>query len=206
MSAHNLKDLTGQKFGRLTVISRAENGKSRHVRWNCICDCGAEKIVQSTSLLSGHTISCGCYRKQRAYENHITHGLAGSRLDRIYTSMKTRCYNEGAINYADYGGRGITMDFRWYYWPEIFFKWAQENGYAENLTIDRKNNDGNYEPSNCRWATPKQQANNKRNNVTYQGKTMAQWAEETGINYKALQRRIYRGWSWSKAIHTPVRG
>lgn len=157
-------DLTGQHFGRLTVLRRVEN-RGRYPCWECKCACGRTTYITTPSLRSGHTISCGCYRKEVELENlsihRQTHGQSYSRLYRTWANMKARCENPNNHNYVYYGGRGIRVcDESKSFEP--FEAWALSNGYSENLTIDRINVDGNYEPANCRWATVTEQNRNKR--------------------------------------------
>ena len=159
-----LIDLTGQRFGRLTVVSRAEN-RGNQTRWLCKCDCGNEKIIAGNALKSGVTLSCGCYHKEVTGKIRRTHGGTGTRLHSIWQNMKARCYRESAREYENYGGRGITICDEWRNDYKAFHDWAVENGYADNLTIDRKNVNGNYEPSNCRWITNEEQQRNKRYSV-----------------------------------------
>lgn len=135
-----------------------------------------------------------------------THGMTNTRLHRIWRAMKRRCYNPHFEQYKDYGGKGVGICSEWKNDFLSFYRWAMANGYADNLTIDRKDISGNYDPSNCRWATRKEQANNRRNNhlVTYQGKaqTIAQWAEETGIQDATIEARLKRGWSVERTLET----
>lgn len=223
---NKLIDLTGQRFGRLVVIERTEIDTARRPRWLCKCDCGAYKVVSSVHLKNGSTKSCGCLRREevskrsteiarRIGKNNKTHGMRNTRLYHIWCGIKRRCLNPNAKPYDNYGGRGITICDEWKNDFMNFYNWAMANGYQENLTIDRKDNDGNYEPSNCRWASYEEQANNRRK-AKYSNRThciefngeihsLMEWSEITGINYGTLQKRIKLGWTIEKALTESVK-
>lgn len=184
----DVKDLTGQKFGRLTALHYLNNYHKKGVWWLCVCECGNLVEVRNCNLTSGNTKSCGCFRHTKL----MKHGLYQTRLYHIWLNMKNRCCNYKHESYKNYGGRGIKVCSEWKDDFMGFYNWAMSNGYNDKLSIDRIDNDGNYSPNNCRWTTIKQQANNRRTNVylTYNGKTqtMKQWADELGANYKNFQR------------------
>lgn len=200
------KDLSGQKFGRLTALEVDRNDKGK-IYWLCKCDCGNSCTVLTNRLTSGHTKSCGCIEKEKIGNLNKTHGKYRTRIYRIYQQMVSRCYKEYSTKYNDYGGRGITICPEWLgeHGFENFFEWSMKNGYAENLTIDRINNDGNYEPSNCRWATVKQQANNRRTSryidVDGEKMTVAMFSDMNGINSRLfVTRRLDKGYDYKKIL------
>ena len=155
-------DLTNRRFGKLTAI-RPQRTNTGLCGWLCRCDCGKETVVRTTALTSGHTKSCGCYAKHLRENGvpHTTHGNKHSRLYRIWCGMKSRCCNPNVPFYKYYGGKGIAVCEEWQNDFQSFFGWSMANGYEDHLTIDRIDNDGNYEPSNCRWVSVAVQNRNK---------------------------------------------
>jgi hypothetical protein len=210
-------DITGREFNRLTVLGYAGKNKHNNNLWNCRCKCRNEIIVESHSLICGNTKSCGCLQKEKAtitlLNMSMTHGLSRdknhqkTRLYRIWAGIRTRCLNSNDKTFKNYGQRGICICNEWKNNFKVFHDWAIANGYSDNLTIERINNDGDYEPSNCKWADDIEQANNKRTSriITFNGmaKTLSQWAKYYNINYNMLFERLKRGWTFEKAITTP---
>lgn len=203
----NFIDLTGQKFGRLTVIKRVENSKTKGALWLCKCDCGNETIVQSGNLKNGNSKSCGCLNRENLLKSITTHGLHNEKLYGVWKGMRQRCNNPTSPRYKDYGGRGIIICEEWNNFKN-FYDWAMSNGYKEGLSIDRIDNNNGYNPNNCRFTDRTIQSNNRRNNkiFTYKGQThtLAEWASLYNMNYWALWSRIKRGWAIEKTLETPL--
>lgn len=199
-----MKDLTGQKFGRWLVLYRVNNTKDRRVYWLCKCDCGNLKEVQGYSLLHGCSKSCGCLVK----DTNTKHGKTHSRLYNAWRNIKQRCYDHKNKRYKYYGERGIKMCDEWLHDFEAFYKWATNNGYKDNLQIDRIDVDGNYEPNNCRWTNIKMQQRNKTNNrlVTINGvtKCLSEWCDILNLKYGTISMRLRRGWSVKRALELEV--
>lgn len=197
-------DLIGQKFGQLTILKREKNDREGKAQWLCKCDCGNEKIIRAYDLKSGKTSSCGCYRNKMVKAACGTHGLCFHPLYAVHNAMIQRCKNPNDKAFHNYGERGILVCDEWDDF-EPFYHWATAYGYKQGLSIERINNNGNYEPSNCKWATRKEQANNTRANVWIKGKTISQWARDLNCDSSVLWNRVSAyGWSWEKALTTPI--
>lgn len=203
-------DLTGMMFNRWTVLSEAHQVRSM-VYWNCICECGVEKPVFGGDLKRGMSKSCGCLMRELLAKRVETHGLVGHKAYRSWIEMKSRCYNPKKTGFKDYGGRGIKVCDEW----QTFEGFWQDMGdtWQAGLSIDRIETNGNYEPSNCKWSTAKEQGNNRRTNVMVmlpdgRSMTLTQAAEEYGVPRNTVYARIRYGWpqsEWFKqaAPHAP---
>jgi hypothetical protein len=190
---------TGSTFGRWTILGPASDA-GKKTRWQARCQCGTLRDVSTTHLLSGKSASCGCARKGVA----LTHGDAKTRTHSIWLNMKARCLNPRNASYPDYGGRGIKVCDRWLDY-EAFR--ADMGRSPEGMSIERRDNNGNYEPGNCHWATIQEQANNRRNNtrLTLNGRTqtIAQWARELGVSESLLSYRVQEGWDDTRILTEP---
>lgn len=205
-------DITGQRYGRLVVIGRAKGKDARNAYWECICDCGNRAVVSSSHLTHGDTASCGCWRKDSIAKQFTTHGESrGSKRSkeyRIWLAMRERCCCASNAAYKDYGGRGIAICDDWL---NSFEKFLLDMGRApKGHSIERKDNSKGYSKENCVWATPKQQNNNRRDNIhiAHNGEslTITTWAERSGINRETIYQRIKKlGWTIGRALTTPVR-
>ena len=202
--SNRIKDLTGKKFNRLTVL-RFSHSKNKKSYWECVCSCGVSKAVRSDRLTSGGTKSCGCAQREIA-GRQCKHGLVHTQEYNSWRNMKERCNNKNNPNYKDYGGRNIKITASW----DDFRLFYSDMGKkpSNNHTIERVDNNKGYEPTNCVWATKKQQANNRRSNVllTHNGETknITQWCEKLGFSKMLIRSRLNRGWSEEKTLTTPV--
>ena len=205
------RDLSGQTFGRWTVVDKAEN-RSGRVHWNCVCSCGNRNSVASVSLTLGNSVSCGCFNKEGTIARCLSHGHAnggnGTRTYNCWRNMKARCSNPNNHKWPDYGGRGITYCTEW----ETFAGFLADMGECPSgeHSIDRIDNSGNYAKDNCKWSNNYEQANNTRGNtnLTHDGRTMsvAEWSRETGIHHTTILQRMNRsGWSVRRALTETVK-
>jgi hypothetical protein len=214
MIPHNFRDLTGQTFGRFTVLGRnPRNDKNRHAMWDCVCSCGNKVTSTTFDLQFGRTKSCGCWKRDRLVLKNWRHGYwargVRTELFRWYAMLR-RCYDRSHLSYSCYGGRGIQVCDEWRNSFEAYLTYIRSIGFtgAPGQSIDRINNDGHYEPGNLRVTDAKGQARNKRNNhmLTAFGEThcLADWASMVGISSSTLSQRLRRGWLPDKAISTPL--
>lgn len=194
-------DLTGKKFGRLTVVELASKNKRGVYYWLCRCECKNTKVIRGGHLREGIIKSCGCLRKELTKQRQTTHGMLNTSEYKIWLGMKTRCSNKNTIGYKDYGSRGITVCERWLKFENFFEDMGER---PQNKTLDRINNNSEYSKMNCRWATWKENNRNRRDNkmITYKGKTfcIAEWAERLNIKYYLLWNRLNKGWNIEKAF------
>lgn len=186
------------KFGRLTVLSRAENDRFGRTQWHCRCECGIERVVALFRMTSGHTKSCGCIKGEAL----ATHRGKGTPTHNTWCAMKQRCNYPGSEQYAAYGGRGISVCQRWNDSFEAFL--ADMGERPEGMTIERIDSDGNYEPGNCRWATDSEQARNRRSTLLVERdgvtKCVKDWCDELGLHPDKVYGRIRRGASPQEAL------
>lgn len=191
---------SGKRFGRWTVIERSLSSR----KWMCKCDCGNVKDVAIGNLKNGGSKSCGCLRK----DLYTKHGLHQHRLYPVYQNMIARCYDPACDSFSDYGTRGITVCDEWQADIQSFYNWAIQNGYQQGLQLDRRENNGNYNPGNCRFVTCTVNNRNKRNNrlIKFNGETkcLSEWAESAGMSKESLHYRLKAGWTIEKAITKEV--
>lgn len=203
------RDLTGQRFGRLKVCEFSHIYKHMSY-WKCVCDCGKTHTVCGACLTAGRIKSCGCLHAEKSKERATKHGQAHTKLYYVWQSMIKRCEKEKDPSYVNYGARGISVCPEWHDY-KIFYTWANNNGYEVGKSIDRINNDDNYCPQNCRWATRIQQNNNTRRTIKikYCGKTktLTEWVNLLGLNRNTIYARLYcHGWTIKKALTTKIGG
>jgi hypothetical protein len=201
----SLRNLVGQRFGRLVVVAR-DGSRSSFAAWSCQCDCGKTKTVIGVSLTGGKTTSCGCYAIEACRAVLVTHGMTKTRTWSSWSDMLKRCRNPNATGYENYGGRGITVCARW----ETFENFIADMGECPpGLTLERENVDRDYEPSNCRWATKAEQQNNKRNTrwveIDGQRMSLGQACKRRSVSYSLVRDRLKLGWSLEAAISEPKR-
>lgn len=201
---YQITDMIGKIIGDLTVIEIAGRRGSGGVTWRCRCTCGNFVVRRGDVLRANKHSHCGClHGKLRS-----RHGMKHTRIWSIWRGMRARCSNASHPGYSRYGGRGISICERWQMSFENFFS---DMGFppTDKHTLERRNNDGNYCPENCEWATPRQQARNRVDNrkITYNGVTqcLAAWAAQAGLSSQRLQARIKESWSIERALTTPVR-
>jgi len=206
-------DRTNKRYGRLTAVCLAERNSFGQIQWLCRCDCGNDVVVPGTFLHSGHTRSCGCLRDEETSRRNAArrkYDKGDTSLRRVWALMKQRCKNPNSDAYHRYGGRGISVCSEWED-CHAFIAWARSSGYQSGLTLDRyPDKHGNYEPSNCRWATPKQQQNNTTSNVIIEWagvrKTVPEWAEIVGKEQYVLRKRSkLAGWTPEDILFRPLR-
>lgn len=212
----DVNDIVGKRFEKLTVIKLANKIQKYNSKgckdglkyiYLCSCDCGNTCFVERNHLITLHTKSCGCY-KIGMHTNRLTkHNKRYTKIYNVWSGIKRRCYNPHQKSYKNYGGRGIIMCDEWLKNFQTFYNWAINNGYEEGLTIDRINNNGNYEPSNCRWVRSQDQTKNLRTNhyITYNNEThcLSKWAEIYNIPKNVMYTRVSLGWDFEKIISTP---
>jgi hypothetical protein len=199
-------NLEGQQFGALKVLERASSVKGE-TKWICQCDCGNVLEIFGKALRRGFSTSCGCYRREVSAQRLRTHGLSHTPEFGAWERMRNRCRNPASPDYADYGARGINVSPEWDKFEQFYTDMGPRP--SGRHSVGRKDNDGPYCASNCRWETPVQQANNKRSNRILQafGKemTLAEWGRETGYGEDAISARLKLGWSVERALSTPIR-
>lgn len=216
-SVNSTPDNVGKKYWNMTVIAivpRTMKNGSHTYAWRCRCDCGNERLVAPAKLKFGHTKSCGCMKIERIKANpsmdRTTHGGRHDRLYNIWRGIKERCHAESCKDYGAYGGRGISVCEEWRNSYSKFKEWALNNGYDNNLSIERKDVNGDYRPENCCWIPLKDQNKNKRTSrwVEYNGERhiVSDWARIYGMDARTLYNRLRIGWSMEKAVNTPEAG
>lgn len=203
----NTIDRVGKRYNKLTVVEQAGFSDRREKLWKCQCDCGNYTIVKGGNLTSGAVKSCGCLRKTT--KPTLKHNSSHTKLYRKWASIKRRCYTQSSKDYANYGGRGIKMCDEWKNSFECFRDWALNNGYSDELTIERIDFNKDYCPDNCTWIPFNKQQENRRycRYITYKGetRTLTDWCKRLGLSYKQVHNRMNKlGWSFEKSISEPT--
>lgn len=202
-------DLTGQTFGRLTVIERVHSLKSLQAMWLCKCECGNEAVVRGADLRLGKSTSCGCYNKEVVSATRKKHGCSGTAIYHVWCDILRRCYDDKNKYYKDYGARGIGVCDAWRHHPDMFVDWAKRNGYQKGLQIDRIDNNLGYSPDNCRFVEAHTNTNNRRITVKFSnGESVAEVCRSVGIiptytdgGRGSVYRRVLRFWDKHKKLH-----
>lgn len=208
-------DISNNRYGKLVAIERSTNISGK-TAWKCVCDCGNITYVSTSNLTCNRIRSCGCLKLEKLLERSTTHNQRHTYLYEVWKGIRQRCKNPKHPSYHNYGGRGIKVCDEWDKSFQAFYDWSYTNGYStENqkneklkLTIDRIDNNGNYEPCNCRWVDRKVQASNTRlaKLFTINGETkcLSEWCKLFGIKRNTIYRRIKNGWTIEKALTTPI--
>lgn len=205
------KDIAGQTFGRLTALGPISRTPNRQIMWLCQCDCGNTTTVRSNHLLAGATVSCGCVHRESTINRNTTHSMCGTRMYTIWKGIIQRCCNSSSENYSGYGGRGIQIFPEWRNSFDAFHDHVRRLPHfsEEGYTIDRIDNNGNYEPGNLKWSTQTEQARNTRSNrlLTFDGRTqcLSAWEDEMGLRKGQLWERLHRGWPTERALIRHIR-
>lgn len=208
MGRPRIKVEQGKKYNHLTALSFSHIDSKGYQMWLCECDCKnhTKKLIRASYLVSGHTKSCGC---QKNIKPNLRHGMCNDRIYNIHQKMISRCYKTNEKSYKHYGGRGIEVCDEWRNSFILFADWARNNGYKDNLTLDRIDVNGDYTPENCRWVDIKTQQNNRRNNhvIPFHGEihTISEWGEITGIGQANISARLKLGWEAEKALTETVK-
>lgn len=208
MGMKRIEIKTGEVYGNLTVISecvpRIYSGYPHRV-FMCQCKCGETKEILLSKIRTGHTISCGCYKKEVFIKHHHTHNMSNTKFYRLWNGMKNRCYLKSDKDYKNYGSRGISVCEEWRKDILSFYNWAIDNGYKNGLSIDRIDNNGSYEPNNCRWITNAEQSHNKRNNVNIKidgiTKCLSEWCRIFNVSRSTATNRLHNGYDINKVFN-----
>lgn len=205
--------MVGRRFGKLVAIAAMPTSKNRRM-WTCLCDCGNTTVVLEANLKNGNTKSCGCLQKERTAANNrarIRHDMSGTPIYKVWLHIKDRCLNENNKDFKHYGGRGVSIDECWKSDFQAFYSYVSKLSHfgEKGYSLDRIDNNGDYAPNNVRWATTKEQGNNRRTNRKVEAfgekHTVAEWSEMTGIKYRTLMARLNRGFAIEEALTKEVK-